>query len=223
MKAIKIAIDGPSGAGKSTMAKLISKELGILYLDTGSMYRAVALKAIRNGIDTLDHKGVSGIMPDIQIAIQYDNGNQRIMLDGEDVTSLIRTNEVSMGASNVSAFPEVRKRLVELQQEIARNISVVMDGRDIGTKVLPEADVKIFLTASASDRARRRYEELLGKGMLDKSFDQVLQEIEKRDHNDSTREFSPLKKADDAILLDTTGNSIEGSAQKIMDIIKERF
>jgi cytidylate kinase len=144
MQAIQIAIDGPSGAGKSTMAKIISKKLGILYLDTGSMYRAVALKAIRQGIDTRDREKVAAIMPDIRIDISYVDGSQRVFLDGEDITGSIRTNEVSMGASNVSAFPDVRERLVELQRKIAENTGVIMDGRDIGTHVLPNADVRFF-------------------------------------------------------------------------------
>lgn len=223
MKSVKIAIDGPSGAGKSTMAKMIARELGITYLDTGSMYRAVALKAIRLGVDTVDRLGVSRIIPEIVISIRYENGNQCVLLDGEDVTGLIRTNEVSMGASNVSAVPEVRTRLVELQREIARNQAVVMDGRDIGTHVLPDADLKIFLTASVSERAQRRYDELKMKGLLDKTYEQLIHEIEIRDHNDSTREFSPLKKADDAIVLDTTGINVEKSAEIIMDIIGKRF
>lgn len=223
MELIRIAIDGPSGAGKSTMAKMISKELGITYLDTGSMYRAVALKAIRAGVDTRDRESVSKIMPGIAISVMYDNGSQRIFMDGEDVTAVIRTNEVSMGASNVSAFPEVRTRLVELQREIARNQSVVMDGRDIGTHVLPQADLKIYLTASVKDRAQRRYNELKEKGLLDKTLEQMTKEIETRDYNDSNREFSPLKKADDAVVLDTSGYSCEDSTQRIIDIIRKRF
>lgn len=223
MKPIRIAIDGPSGAGKSTMAKTIARELEISYLDTGSMYRAVALKAIRLGIDTRDRQSVASIVPGIVISVIYKDGNQRIFLDGEDVTPLIRTNEVSMGASNVSAFPEVRTRLVELQREIAKNQSVVMDGRDIGTHVLPNADLKIFLTASVIDRAGRRYDELKEKGLLDKTFDQLVSEIEIRDHNDSTREFSPLRKAEDAITLDTSGLCPEESAAKVMEIIEKRF
>ncbi len=222
MQAIQIAIDGPSGAGKSTMAKIISKKLGILYLDTGSMYRAVALKAIRQGIDTRDREKVAAIMPDIRIDISYVDGSQRVFLDGEDITGSIRTNEVSMGASNVSAFPDVRERLVELQRKIAENTGVIMDGRDIGTHVLPNADVKIFLTASVEERARRRYEELKEKGLLDKTLDQLIEEIKTRDYNDSTRQHSPLRQAEDAILLDTSHLNIDQAVQKILEIIDKR-
>jgi len=222
MQAIQIAIDGPSGAGKSTMAKIISKKLGMLYLDTGSMYRAVALKAIRQGIDTRDREKVAAIMPDIRIDISYVAGSQRVFLDGEDITGSIRTNEVSMGASNVSAFPDVRERLVELQRKIADNTGVIMDGRDIGTHVLPNADVKIFLTASVEERARRRYEELKEKGLLDKTLDQLIEEIKTRDYNDSTRQHSPLRQAEDAILLDTSHLNIDQAVQKILEIIDKR-
>jgi len=222
MQAIQIAIDGPSGAGKSTMAKIISKKLGILYLDTGSMYRAVALKAIRQGIDTRDREKVAAIMPDIRIDISYVDGSQRVFLDGEDITGSIRTNEVSMGASNVSAFPDVRERLVELQRKIADNTGVIMDGRDIGTHVLPNADVKIFLTASVEERARRRYEELKEKGLLDKTLDQLIEEIKTREYNDSTRQHSPLRQAEDAILLDTSHLNIDQAVQKILEIIDKR-
>ncbi|MDI9514171.1 MAG: (d)CMP kinase [Clostridiaceae bacterium] len=223
LKDIRIAIDGPSGAGKSTVARRIAEELGIIYLDTGAMYRAVALKAIRLGIDTKDHESISRIMPDIDISVGYHNGIQSIYLDGEDVSSAIRTNEVSMGASNVSAFPEVRTRLVALQQEIASDNPVVMDGRDIGTKVLPDAGLKIFLTASAEERARRRYLELQEKGLLDKTFDELVAEIEERDHNDSTREHSPLKKAEDAVVIDTTGKTIDEVVAIIMGMAEKRF
>jgi len=223
LKDIRIAIDGPSGAGKSTLARRIAQELGIIYLDTGAMYRAVALKAIRLGIDTRDHESVSRIMPDIDISVDYHDGVQRIYLDGEDVSSAIRTNEVSMGASNVSAFPEVRTRLVALQQEIARHNPVVMDGRDIGTKVLPDASLKIFLTATAEERARRRYLELKEKGLLDKTFQELVAEIEERDRNDSTRQHSPLKKAEDAVVIDSTGKSVEELVAFIMDMVRKRF
>ncbi|NLU52891.1 MAG: (d)CMP kinase [Clostridiaceae bacterium] len=222
MKPIQIAIDGPSGAGKSTMAKLLSKRLGVMYLDTGAMYRAVALKAIRMGIDTRDREKVCEILPDLDIKIEYKDGNQQVLLDGEDVSGLIRTDEVSMGASNVSAIPEVRKKLVELQQKIASNNNVVMDGRDIGTHVLPNAQVKIFLTASSSERARRRYLELQEKGLLTKTFEELKQEIEQRDYNDSNRAASPLRQAEDAVLLDTSNLSIEESVDRIISIIKEK-
>lgn len=223
MKTIRIAIDGPSGAGKSTLAKRLAQELGIIYLDTGAMYRAVALKAIRLGMDTRDHEGISRIIRDIDISVKYHDGAQRIYLDGEDVSAAIRTNEVSMGASNVSAFPEVREKLVALQQEIARSNPVVMDGRDIGTKVLPDAGLKIFLTASVEERARRRYNELKEKGLLDKTFDELVAEIEERDHNDSTRACSPLKKAEDAVVVDSTGKTVDELVSLIMDMARKRF
>lgn len=223
MKKIQIAIDGPSGAGKSTMAKMVSKELGILYLDTGAMYRAVALKAIQSGIDTKDSDKLSQMVQDIDISVVYQDGRQLVYLDGEDVSERIRTPDVTVGASNVAVVPAVRMKMVELQQEIAKKNSVVMDGRDIGTYVLPDADVKIFLTASVEDRAKRRYEELQEKGTLKQTFEEVKQDMEYRDNNDSNRDFCPLKKADDAIMLDTTGFPLEKSVGMILDIIKARI
>lgn len=222
MKSIQIAIDGPSGAGKSTMAKLISQRLGIMYLDTGAMYRALALKAIRSNIDTKDSEKVTGLLSDFNISIKYENGSQKVILNNEDVSDKIRTDEVSMGASNVSAIPAVRKRLVELQQEMASNTSVIMDGRDIGTHVLPNADVKIFLTAGVAQRALRRYNEQKEKGILKKSLDEIEKEIEVRDYNDSHRAASPLRQADDAVLLDTSNYSIEESVEKILEIIRSK-
>lgn len=222
MKSIQIAIDGPSGAGKSTMAKFVSQKLGIMYLDTGAMYRALALKAIRQNIDTNDSEKVSELLSDFNISIKYEKGSQKVILNGEDVSDKIRTDEVSMGASNVSAIPAVRKRLVELQQKMASNTSVVMDGRDIGTHVLPNADVKIFLTASVAQRALRRYNEQKDKGILKKSLEEIEKEIEIRDYNDSHRAASPLKQADDAVLLDTSNYTIEESVEKILEIIRSK-
>jgi len=204
------------------MAKLVSQKLGIMYLDTGAMYRALALKAIRQNIDTTDSEKVTDLLSDFDIDIKYENGIQKVILNGEDVSDKIRTDEVSMGASNVSAIPTVRKRLVELQQKIAGNTSVVMDGRDIGTHVLPNADVKIFLTASVAQRALRRYKEQKEKGILTKSIDEIEREIEIRDYNDSHRAASPLKQADDAVLLDTSDYSIEESVEKILEIIRSK-
>ncbi len=223
MKKIQIAIDGPSGAGKSTMAKMVSKELGFLYLDTGAMYRAVALKAIQTGIDTKDAKQLSQMVADIDIRIVYENGQQLVFLEGNDVSAQIRTPDVTVGASNVAVVPEVRKKMVELQRKIAESSSVVMDGRDIGTNVLPNADIKIYLTASVEDRARRRYDELKEKGTLKQTFEEVKRDMEYRDINDSSRSFCPLKKADDAILLDTTGYPLEKSVGIILDIVKARI
>ncbi len=222
MKKIQIAIDGPSGAGKSTMAKMISKELGILYLDTGAMYRAVALKAIQNGIDTKNADQLSKMVQNIDIRIIYENGQQLVFLDGKDVSAQIRTPDVTVGASDVAVVPSVRNKMVELQRKIAENNSVVMDGRDIGTNVLPNADVKIFLTASVEDRARRRHEELKEKGTLTQTFEEVKKDMEYRDINDSSRSFCPLKKAEDAILLDTTGYPLDKSVGIILDIVKTR-
>ncbi len=222
MKSMQIAIDGPSGAGKSTMAKLISQKLGIIYLDTGAMYRTLALKAIRLNIDTQDSNKVTELLSDFNISIKYENGSQKVILNHEDVSDKIRTDEVSMGASNVSAIPAVRKRLVELQQEMASNTSVVMDGRDIGTHVLPNADVKIFLTAGVAQRALRRYNEQKEKGILKKSLEEIEKEIEVRDYNDSHRAASPLRQADDAVLLDTSNYSIEESVEKILEIIRSK-
>lgn len=223
MRKIQIAIDGPSGAGKSTMAKMVSKELGILYLDTGAMYRAVALKAIQSGVDTKDGEALSKMVENINIEIIYKDGHQLVYLDGNDVTAQIRTSDVTVGASDVAVVPQVRMKMVELQREIAGKNSVVMDGRDIGTHVLPNADVKIFLTASVEDRTRRRYEELKEKGMLEKTFDELKQEMEYRDKNDSSRSLCPLKKADDAILLDTSGFPLEKSVRMILDIVRSRI
>ncbi len=222
MKPIQIAIDGPSGAGKSTMAKLLSEKLGIMYLDTGAMYRALALKTIRLGMDTTDSKKVLPLLSDLDIKISYEDGLQKVILHGEDVSNKIRTDAISMGASNVSAIAEVRKNLVSLQQHIAGNNSVVMDGRDIGIDVLPDAQVKIFLTASVTQRAIRRYNEQKEKGLLEKSLAEIEKEIEIRDYNDSNREASPLRKADDAIILDTSALSIDESVEKILQILRAK-
>ena len=219
---INIAIDGPAGAGKSTIAKLVSKTFGIIYLDTGAMYRAVALKAVNEGIDTSSVSALSKLVECIDIKIDYSMGEQRIFVDGKDVTSLIRTPEVSIGASNVAVVPEVRLKMVELQRAIAKENSVVMDGRDIGTYVLPDADFKFFLTASVEERAKRRFLEQTQKGLTGISLEEVKKDIEYRDNNDSNREFAPLKKADDAIVVDTTSLNIEPVAEKIIGYIKDR-
>lgn len=220
---ISIAIDGPAGAGKSTIAKIISEDIGIVYLDTGAMYRAVALKAIRDRIDTTDRDSLSKMVDSIGITVNYVDGEQFIYLNGEDVTSKIRTSEISIGASNVGTVPEVRIKMVELQRQIAAKTSVVMDGRDIGTYVLPDAKFKFFLTASVDERALRRYNEQLAKGYKNISLDDVKSDIEYRDKNDSSREFAPLSKASDAIEIDTTSLSIDEVAQRIISIIKEKM
>lgn len=217
MTKISIAIDGPAGAGKSTIAKIVSKSLGIVYLDTGAMYRAVALKAIREDIDTLDSERLARLVNSINIKITYLGNEQKIFLDDEDVSHKIRTPEVSIGASNVATIPEVRIKMVELQRAIATENSVVMDGRDIGTYVLPKADLKIFLTAYLEERAKRRYKEQLEKGAKGLTLEEVRRDIEYRDKNDSSRAFAPLSKAKDAIEIDTTSMTIDEVAQKIMD------
>lgn len=220
-KRISIAIDGPAGAGKSTIAKMISKKLQIVYLDTGAMYRTVALKAIRQSIDTLDAQKLAQLVRDINIEVKHINEEQRIFLDGEDVSDYIRTPEVSIGASNVATIPEVRIKMVDLQREIASKCSVVMDGRDIGTYVLPNATLKIFLTASIEERAKRRYNEQLLKGITNVSLEEVKKDIEYRDKNDSSRAFAPLAKAEDAIELDTTNLSIDEVINKILGQIED--
>lgn len=219
MKKISIAIDGPAGAGKSTISKVIAKKLGIIYVDTGAMYRAVALYAIRNGVNTRNEDGrLESILDEIEVDIAYEDGVQHIYLNGEDVSDAIREPEVSMGASNVAVVPSVRLKLVELQRELAKKQSVIMDGRDIGTYVLPDADVKIFLTATAEERAKRRFDELQAKG-IESSYDEVLCDMKKRDLNDSTRDFAPLKQADDAALIDTTKYNFDESVEMILSHI----
>ena len=218
-KRINIAIDGPAGAGKSTIAKIISKKLGYIYLDTGAMYRSFALFAIQNGVDTLDHEALKDLLKDFNLEIKYSDGGQHVILNGVNVTDKIRTVEVSEGSSNVAVVPEVRFKMVDLQSDIARNNNVVMDGRDIGTYVLPDADVKIFLTASVEERAHRRYLELKEKGMSDISLDKIKEDIIYRDKNDSEREFAPLRKAEDAIEIDTTALSVGEVVDKIINLV----
>ena len=219
-KIIKIALDGPSGSGKSTVAKRLSASLDILYLDTGAMYRACALKALKLGIDTFDEKGVSGFINDINLEIKYENGSQRTFLDGEDVSEKIREPHVSMHASNISSLKCVRLKMVDMQRKIASKMSCVLDGRDIGTYVLPNAKYKFFMTASPETRAQRRYKELTEKGQK-VDYDTLLKEINQRDYNDSHRAFAPLKQADDAILLDTTNMNVDQVVEFIMSKIEK--
>ncbi len=218
---MKIAIDGPAGAGKSTISKAAAKKLGFIYIDTGAMYRAVGLAAVRQGIDTTDTEGVTSILDDIEISISYDESGQQIFLNGENVSVDIRLPEISVAASNVAVIPAVRLKLVELQRELAAHNDVLMDGRDIGTYVLPDAEVKIFLTASVEERAMRRYRELAEKG-IQADFDEVKADMEYRDKNDSEREFAPLKPAEDSIILDNTDLSLEQSVDKICEIAEAR-
>ena len=220
MKTVSVAIDGPAGAGKSTISKTIAKELGFVYIDTGAMYRAVALYAIEHDADTKNSDGeLVELLDDINIDLSYIDDTQHIFLNGKDVSADIRRPEVSIGASNVAVVPEVRLKLVDLQRELAAKTNVVMDGRDIGTHVLPNAEVKIFLTASVDERARRRYDELIAKGTKCE-YEDVKRDMEYRDNNDSTREFAPLKQADDAQLIDTTGNTLEQSIAVLVDFVK---
>lgn len=218
-KILKIALDGPSGSGKSTIAKALSAKLDILYLDTGAMYRAVALKALKLGIDTFDEKGVEGFISQIDLKIKYQNGKQLTFLDGENVSDKIREPQVSMAASNISSLKCVRIKMVEMQRQIAATTSCVLDGRDIGSFVLPDADYKFFITASVDVRTKRRYDELTVKGFT-VDYHTLKKEIEQRDYNDSHREFSPLVKADDAILVDTSDMSVEQVLDTVMSHIK---
>ncbi len=222
---ISIAIDGPSGAGKSTIAKIIAKERGFIYLDTGAMYRAFGLYAIENGIDinNVSNEELIALLSGFKIDIQYVDGQQYVIVNGKNVNNLIRTPEVSLAASKVATIPEVRLSLIGIQREIAQKNNVVMDGRDIGTFVLKDADVKIFLTATVEDRAIRRYEELLEKGNKDITFDEVLNDMILRDENDSKRSFTPLAKADDAIEINTTGFKLEQSIEVIRKVVQDKL
>ncbi|ACM60425.1 cytidylate kinase [Caldicellulosiruptor bescii] len=217
MKKINIAIDGPAGAGKSTISKLLASQLGYIHIDTGAMYRAVGLKVLKNNISPHDRKKIVEILNSTDIQIKLVDGRQLVFLDGEDVTEKIRQPEVSMYASDVSKIREVRERLVKMQQELAKQKGVIMDGRDIGTHVLPNAELKIFLTATAEERAKRRFLELKQKG-YDVDYYQLLDEIKKRDQNDMTREFAPLRVAEDAIVIDSTSLSIEEVLQKVLEL-----
>ena len=222
-KHIAIAIDGPSGAGKSTLARMAAKKLGFIYVDTGALYRTVGLYVLRQGADLKDAGAIGALLPDIRVEMRYDSaGAQRMLLNGEDVSELIRTPEVSMAASNVSALPPVRAFLLDTQRRMAEQHDVIMDGRDIGTVVLPEAEVKIFLTASAKERAIRRWRELREKG-IDTDLEAVLRDIEQRDRNDSSRDIAPLRPADDAVMCDTTELDLDASLELIVDIVKQRI
>mgnify|MGYP005765703467 CR=1 FL=1 len=218
-----IAIDGPFGAGKSTLAKLLASELGYLYVDTGAIYRTVGLCAFRRGIAPEDRAGVVAMLGTFSLDLKHgEDGLQHMYLDGEDVSADIRRPEISMYASAVSALPEVREFLMEMQRGLARRQNVIMDGRDIGTVVLPDADLKLFLTASAEDRAQRRYAELREKGIAT-DFETVLADMATRDKNDASRAAAPLRQAEDAVLVDTTGNTLEESFQMLLKTVKERF
>lgn len=218
-----VAIDGPSGAGKSTLARIVSKKFGFIYVDTGAIYRAVGLYARLNGVESKDASAVERLLSDIKIDIEYDvEAAQHIILNGEDVSERIRKPEISIYASDVSAMPPVREFLLDMQRDLAKRYDVVMDGRDIGTVVLPDASVKIFLTASAEARAKRRHRELVEKGVKC-SYEEVLRDMEYRDKNDSSRDIAPLKPAPDCVFLDTTELTLDESAEKIAIIISERL
>ncbi len=221
MDKIVIALDGPSGAGKSSLAKEIAKRLSVVYLDTGALYRTVGLYAKRRGVDPKDEAAVTPILADLDIDVKIEDGTQQVYLNGERVGDAIRTPEMSMYASAVSALPTVRAFLLETQRAFARRSSVIMDGRDIGTVVLPDADVKIFLTASDEVRAERRLKELLEKGQT-VTFEEVLSDMRARDLADSTRAAAPLKQADDAVLLDNSNLDFEGTVARALEIIEAR-
>ena len=218
-----IAIDGPSGAGKSTLAKMLAAELGFLYVDTGAIYRTVGVYVCRQGADPDDADAVSILLPDISLRMSHgEDGLQRMYLNGEDVTEAIRRNEISAYASKVSAIPAVRAFLLDMQRALARENNVIMDGRDIGTVVLPDADLKIYLTAAPEDRANRRYLELVERGQQVER-EQVLRDVLERDERDMNRPVSPLKQAEDAVVVDTTGNTLEESFHVLLETIEGHF
>ena len=217
---INIAIDGPAGAGKSTISRKAAAALGFIYIDTGALYRTIGLVALRAGVSLSDPEAIAALLTDApSVELRFVDGEQHMFLNGEDVSAAIRTPEASLAASAVSAVPAVREYLFDLQKKMAHENNCIMDGRDIGTVVLPDAKVKIFLTASPEARAQRRYDELIEKGM-DVKYDDVLADMIKRDYNDSHRAIAPLKPADDAILLDTSGNTLEQSVNLVIDTIK---
>lgn len=217
---MKVAIDGPAGAGKSTIAREAAKRLGFVYIDTGAMYRAVAVYALENGLKFDENEFTREVLDKIKIEITYNDGELSVYLCGRDVSSRIREEDAGIGASDVARFPEVRKKLVEIQRALAKKNSVIMDGRDIGTYVLPDAEVKVFLTASVDVRAERRMKQLHQRG-IPAEFETVKRDIEYRDKNDSERKFAPLKKAEDAILLDTSDMTMEQVIEKLIGIIEE--
>lgn len=219
---ISVAVDGPAGAGKSTICRQAAEQLGFVYVDTGALYRSVGLFVLRREGDPTDSDGVENLLEGLRVDLRFEQGEQRVLLDGEDVTALIRTPEVSMAASQVSAIPAVRKFLFETQRRLAREHDVVMDGRDIGTVVLPDAMVKIFLTAPLKVRAQRRHLELIEKGQP-VEFDAVYREMEQRDYNDSHRSAAPLRQADDAVLLDNGGLTLAQSVERMVAIVHENI
>ena len=221
-KIYSVAVDGPSGAGKSTLSKAVAAELGIVYVDTGAIYRTIGYYVFSKGIGSRDVPAVISVLSELEIEMRYgDDGLQHMYLNGQDVTQEIRLPQISMYASDVSAIPEVRAFLLEMQREMARRSCVIMDGRDIGTVVLPQAEVKIFLTADVEVRARRRWRELKERG-TERPYEEVLREIKERDFNDSNRPTAPLKQADDAVLVETSDLSFDESKEKMLQVIRER-
>ena len=220
-KTYNIAIDGPAGAGKSTIARLAAGQLGFIYVDTGAMYRAMALYFLRRGANLADEEAVGAACKDIHVEIRYEAGEQQVLLNGENVTGQIRTDQVGNAASAISKYPAVRAALLELQRSLARTNSVIMDGRDIGTLVLPNADLKIYLTASTAVRARRRYKEFLEKG-VDCTLESVEQDVIRRDEQDMNRATAPLKQAEDAVYLDASDMNISQVVEKILSLARER-
>lgn len=219
---INVAIDGPAGAGKSTIARAAAKELGFVYVDTGALYRAIGVYSLRCASDTKNPEAVANTLPHIRVELQFQNGVQHVQLNGEDVSEEIRTPQASMAASDVSAVPAVRQFLFDLQRDIAAKNNCIMDGRDIGTVVLPHAEVKIFLTASPEARAMRRFKELQEKGTTD-TYETVLADLKQRDYNDSHRAVAPLKPAADSILVDTSSLTLAQSVEKVLEVIKEKL
>ena len=221
-KHMAVAIDGPAGAGKSTIARAVAARMGYIYVDTGALYRAVGLYGLRKGADTSSAEEMLPLLAEIEVELTYRDGEQRVLLNGEDVSEAIRLGEASMAASNVSAIQGVRDFLFDLQKDMARTNDVVMDGRDIGTVVLPDAQVKIFLTATSEERASRRYKELLEKGQQ-VDFQQLLAEVKQRDYNDSHRAAAPLRQADDAVLLDTTGLDRQQVVDRVLALVEQKL
>lgn len=219
---INVAIDGPAGAGKSTIARTAAKAMGYIYVDTGALYRAVGVYSLRHGFDTKNADTVAATLSDIQVELKFLGDIQHVFLNGEDVSEEIRTPDASMAASDVSAVPAVRQFLFDLQRDIAKQNNCIMDGRDIGTVVLPDAQVKIFLTASPEARAQRRYKELQEKGATD-TYEAVLADLKQRDYNDSHRATAPLKPAEDSVLVDTTALTLQESVQKVISVIQNKM
>lgn len=220
---ISIAIDGPAGAGKSTIAKAVAKQLEYIYVDTGALYRSIALNAINSGTNTDNEAEINELLSNTKVEIKFIDGEQRVFLNSQDISDKIRTTEVSMMASKVSAIAAVRDFLLELQRGLARENNVIMDGRDIGTVVLPQAQVKIFLTASAQCRAKRRYKDYLAAGNTKESYEQILADIQQRDYNDSHRAVAPLKPAEDSVIVDTSDYTLEQSVEKIMAVVNSKI